>query len=252
MESTDQLQTNAAVGYYGAKSIQEIPFKTICRGEMTVNGSMMSNELWTRRGLVVAGPIPFLIHILFACMGQQIEGRRKLQGLQVVEAYRGSVVISGRPLLLVAKRCGLSFKFIGYDQQTSETYVGYVYEPAVRQALKAQGGQAKPWEKDRVVEFLVSMLGLVDALPALSADLETFNKSRTLVLHVDKGSLIGTHGKRQTSFQRVLRDEMDMYRSYIKIEEKKRRRRDVRGRPDSVQVLKPWDIRPRDGGGVFE
>jgi len=154
-------------------------------------------------------------------------------------------VISGRPLLLVGKRCGLSFKFMGYDQQTSEAYLGYVYEPLVRQALQANGGQVKLWEKDRVAEVLVSMLGLVDAIPSLSTDLEGFNRSTTLVLHVEKGAGIGIHGKRQASLHRVLRDQTHIYRAYNRLEEKKRRRREVRGRPNGVESMKSWDIRPR-------
>jgi hypothetical protein len=172
--------------------------------------------------------------------------KRKLHGVQAVECFRGGVIISGRPLMLVAKRAGLSFKFIGHDLQTCETYIGYVYEPVVLEVLQ-RDGRVKAWQKELVAELLVTKLALVDAIPAPTMELETFNRNRTLIIHVEKGPSVSTHGKRHVSLRRVLRDQFKAMRKFEKVEAKQRTRRIGfgLGRYD-FEILPPLKIEPRD------
>ena len=58
---------------------------------------------------------------------REAEERRRLEGLPVYEIYQRGMAVSGIPLIVTVKKCGLSFKFIGHDLQQCTTYYGYVY-----------------------------------------------------------------------------------------------------------------------------
>lgn len=48
--------------------------------------------------------------------------RIRLEGLPVYTCFQRGVSVSGTPLLLTVKRCGLSFKFEGVDLARCTTY----------------------------------------------------------------------------------------------------------------------------------
>ena len=58
---------------------------------------------------------------------RESEEHKRLEGVPVYEVYQRGMTISGVPLILTVKKCGLSFKFIGHDLKESVTYCGYVY-----------------------------------------------------------------------------------------------------------------------------
>jgi len=55
--------------------------------------------------------------------------RIRLEGLPVYTMYQRGTSVSGTPLLLTVKRCGLSFKFEGVDLARCATYFGSARHP---------------------------------------------------------------------------------------------------------------------------
>lgn len=174
----------------------------------------------------------------------QIDARRKQQGVQVVECFRGGATISGRPVLLVVKRAGqLNFKLTAYDQQTVDSYVGFIYAPAVQELLQRTNGRVKPWMKDKVVELLVASVALVDAIPNPTHELESRTRGKTIVLHPDKRGDLSTKGKVQAALNRPLRDKYKLTRKYDKILMKERAKQLglglVKGGYEAMRPFKP-------------
>ena len=66
---------------------------------------------------------------------REAEERRRLEGLPVYEVYQRGMTVSGVPLIVTVKKCGLSYKFIGHDLEKCTTYYGYVYGSYGRLAL---------------------------------------------------------------------------------------------------------------------
>lgn len=114
--------------------------------------------------------------------------------------------------MLVVKRAGLSFKLLAHDEQTCETYMGYVYEPAILEMLDRNNKVIKRWQKDEVVQLLISRIALVDAVPAPTVELN--KATRVIVLHQQLGPHVPTTGVRSVSMGRVLHDQYEAMRRY--------------------------------------
>lgn len=69
-----------------------------------------------------------------------------------------------------------------HDPQTCESFVGFVYEPAVREMLR-RDGSVQAWQRKEVLGLLMSRVALVDSIRAPTHELRRANASRTVVLH---------------------------------------------------------------------
>lgn len=85
--------------------------------------------LWRARLRQMSSAAVLLQAIFRGFRGRRIreaEERKRLEGMPVELMMERGVTISDIPLVLRVKRCGLSFKFEGYDPQQCLTYVGFM------------------------------------------------------------------------------------------------------------------------------
>lgn len=154
----------------------------------------------------------------------QIDARRKAAGTPVVECYRNGIILSNRPVHLVVSRAGLHFRAFAFDPQTTRRYAGFIYEPQIRDMLARAGGKVPAWNKEKVVEMLVSRLALVDAIKAPTGEMEEREGGGTIILHPEKGAAVSTRGMRTKGLKRVLRDKFEVTRRYERSGERGRAR----------------------------
>ena len=162
--------------------------------------------------------------------------RRLLLGPEVLVMFRGGTFISGRPVHLLVQRCGNNYKFAAKDQQTNETYEGYVYADQVESLLKSNP-EVKYYKPDCVTRFLMDNLGLVDAIPGASHELSVYNIRRVLIIHPEKGPQVPVHGIRQRNFGNILQDQYKVIQSFERIENKGKGRKQGLGLIDEAETL---------------
>ena len=164
--------------------------------------------------------------------------RRLLLGPEVLTMFSGGTFISGCPVYLLVQRCGNNYKFSANDQQTNETYVGYVYADQVDTLLQSNP-DVKYYKPDCVTRFLMDNLGLVDAIPGASDELSIYNLRRVLIIHPEKGPRVPVHGIRQRNFGNILQDQYKILQSFERIEAKGKGRKQGLGLLDNTETLEP-------------
>jgi len=137
-------------------------------------------------------------------------------------------VVSGTPLVLTVRRCQCSYKFIGHDLARCAIYYGYVYRPQVLEIIDVtqpkpptdedversprlrfyKDTSVKPWQHERVLELLLSMLALTEPIGSLTNELRALDKHRTLVCHPTRAQTVnGPSIQRTIGLSRTLKDE---------------------------------------------
>jgi len=173
--------------------------------------------------------------------------RRLLEGLPVDVMLDRGVTVSGVPLILQVRRCGLSFKFEGHDLEKCIVYVGYVYSAQTLELLTAFNPRPptleeieadprlehlpdksiKPFEHDRILqEVLLPNLALTEPIDALPEELRREDLRRTLVVQLfreARGPSIQARGGHEED-GRWLRDQSRAIEVLSRVRERQARR----------------------------
>lgn len=82
----------------------------------------------------------------------------------------------------------------------------------------------KPWQHERVMELLLTMVALTEPIGALTRDLKVQDVHRTIVVDPERGtSISGPSIQRVEGLNRTLKDQKDSLLVYERLEERKAR-----------------------------
>mmetsp|Transcript_16736 Transcript_16736/g.56544 ORF Transcript_16736/g.56544 Transcript_16736/m.56544 type:complete len:203 (-) Transcript_16736:56-664(-) len=129
--------------------------------------------------------------------------------------------VSGVPLLLTVRRCGLNFKFVGHAVGGDcDTFVGYAHQDAVLRLLETQPHSrhdaVRSWQHSRVLELLLASLALVKPLRAPTAELASLEAGGLALVVSEGGSGADVFGPcvQDTALGRGLADTQCVLRKH--------------------------------------